>query len=71
MKFLPVVDNIQMEGTLPQILDIGPSFLFYDKTRETFCNCFFDIYSLLHKMKINTAIKILRHYSLQIHHENS
>ena len=52
MKFLSVVDSIQMEGMLSQICDIGPSF--------------FDIYSLFHKMKNDTSIKILRH-----HHEKS
>ena len=62
MNFLPVVD-IQVKGTVYQIFDIGPSFCF--------CNYFFDIYSLLHEMKINTSIKILRHHSLHIHHENS
>ena len=54
MKFVPVVDNIQMEGTVSQIFDIGPRFYFM--IRETFCNCFFYIYSLFHKMKINTSI---------------
>ena len=31
MKFLPVVDNTQMEETVSQIFDIGPSFYFMIK----------------------------------------
>ena len=31
-KFLPVVDNIQMEGIVSQIFDISPSFYFMIKT---------------------------------------
>ena len=27
MTFLPVVDNIQIEGTVSQIFDIGPRYL--------------------------------------------
>ena len=32
MKFRPVVDNIQIEGTMSQISDIGPSFYLMIKT---------------------------------------
>ena len=31
MKFLSVVDNTHMEGTVSQIFDIGPSFYFMIK----------------------------------------
>ena len=41
MQFLPVVDNIQMEGNVSQIFDIGPSCYFMIKIRETFYNSFF------------------------------
>ena len=36
MKFLPVVNNIQMEGPLSQIFDIGPSFYFMIKNGKLF-----------------------------------
>ena len=49
MKVVQVVDNIQREETVSQNFDIGPSF-YFNKKWETFCNCFFDIYSLFHKM---------------------
>ena len=41
MKFLPVVDNIQMEGTVSQIFDIGPSFYFMIKNGKHFVTVFF------------------------------
>ena len=31
MKVLPLVYNIQIEGSVPQIFDIGPSFHFMIK----------------------------------------
>ena len=71
MIFLPVGHNTHREGTVSQIFDIGPSFDFMKKKKgDTFCNCFFDIYILFHKIKNNTSIKILRHRSLHIYHEN-
>ena len=36
MKFLPAVDNIQMEGTVSQNFDTGPSFYFMIKNGELF-----------------------------------
>ena len=71
IEFLPDVDNIRTEEIVIQIFDIGPSFYFMIKNGKLFSNCFYDIYSLLHKMKIKTSIKILRHCSLQKDHENS
>ena len=58
MYFSSVVNNIQMEVMLSQIFHIGPSFLFYDKKRVTFCNCNFDIYSSSHKKKAKTKPKL-------------
>ena len=31
MKFYTLVNNINMEGTVSQIFDIGPSFIFMSK----------------------------------------
>ena len=36
IKFYTGLRNIPFEGTVSQILDLGPSFLFYDKKRVTF-----------------------------------
>ena len=69
MNFLLAVDNTQMEGTVSQIFNIGPSFDFMIKKRETVGNCFFGIYSLYHKTRNNSSIKILRHI-LRIASEN-
>ena len=69
MNFLPVVDNTHMEGTVSQIFDIGPSFYFMIKNGKLFV-IVFDLYTSFHKMKNNTSIKILRHRSLHIYHEN-
>ena len=41
MNFLPVVDNIQMEGTIPRIFYVGPSFYFMIKIRKLFVIVFF------------------------------
>ena len=35
-KFLPVVDNTQMEGTVSQIFDIAPRFYFMVKNGKLF-----------------------------------
>ena len=50
MKSLSVDDSIRTEGTASQIFVYGSQFLFYNKKRETFCNCFLDNYSLFYKM---------------------
>ena len=36
MKFLPLVDNTQMEGTVSQIVDKGPSFYSMKKNGKLF-----------------------------------
>ena len=48
MKFLPVVDNIQMEGIISQIFYIGPSLYFMIKNRIFFVIVFltFTLYFL-------------------------
>ena len=70
MKFLPVGHNTHREGTMSQIFYIGPSFDFMIKNGKLFVTVFFDIYISFYKMKDNTSIKILRHRSLHIYHEN-
>ena len=40
MEFVPVVDNIQMEGTVSQIFDIGHSFYFAMKNGKHFVTVF-------------------------------
>ena len=40
MKFLLVVDNTQMKGTVSQIFDIGPSFHFTIKNGKLFVIAF-------------------------------
>ena len=49
IKFCPCVDNIYMEGTVSQNFDIGPSFYFMTKKRETFC--IFSKFNFLHFIK--------------------
>ena len=36
VRLLPVVDSTQMEGTVSQIFDIGPSFYFMIKNGKLF-----------------------------------
>ena len=45
MEFLPVVDNIQMKGTVSQILDIGLSLYFMIKKTEVFVIVFLTLYN--------------------------
>ena len=40
MKILLIVDNTQMEGTVSQIFDIGPSFDFMIKNGKLFVIAF-------------------------------
>ena len=55
---------------MSQIFDKGPSFDFMIKNGERFVIVFFYIYISFYKLKDNTSIKILRHCSLHIYHEN-
>ena len=48
-KFSPCVDNIYMEGTLSQNVDIGPSFYFMTKNGELFA--FSSKFNFLHFIK--------------------
>ena len=41
MTFLPVVNSTQIEGTVSQIFDIGPSFYFLIKNGKLFVISFF------------------------------
>ena len=41
MKLLQLVDNTQMEGTVSQIFDKGPSFYFMIENGELFVIVFF------------------------------
>ena len=70
MKFLPVVDNTQMEEMVSQIFDIGPSFYFMIKNGKLLVIFFLNIYSSFHKMRTKTYIKILRHGSTHIYPKN-
>ena len=70
-EILTPVDNTQMEGIMSQNLYKGPSFHFMIKNGKRFVIVFFYIYSLFHKVKNNTSIKILRHSFLHMYHENS
>ena len=71
MDSLPVIDNIHMEGTLSQILDVVSRFDFITKNGKLFFIFFFIIYSSFHKMRTKTYIKILRHFSLHIYPKNN
>ena len=56
VRFSPFVASTQMEGTVSQIFDIGPSFYFMIKKREAFCNVFHHINSLTHKMRFGDTV---------------
>ena len=68
MNFLPVGHNPDREGTVSQIFDIGPSFDLMIKNGKLFVIVFLTF--TFHEMKNNTSIKILRHRTLHIYHEN-
>ena len=70
MKFLPVVYNTQMEETVSQIFDIGPSFYFMIKNGKLLVIFFLTFILHFHKMRTKTYIKILRHRSLHIYPKN-
>ena len=52
MHLLPVVIKIHIKGAVSQMCFFlyRALFLLYDLKRETFCNCFLDIYSSFHKI---------------------
>ena len=69
MEFSPVVDIIQIEGTVSQICYMWPSFYFMIKNGKLFVIVFLTV--IFHKIRIKTYIKILRHRSLHMHVKNN
>ena len=57
MKFLPVGHNTHMEGTVSQIVDIGPSFDFIIKKRKLFVIVFLTFTFRLIEQKIIPQLK--------------
>ena len=57
IKIVPVVQNTYMEGTVSQILDMGPNFYFMIKNGKLFENIFliFTLYFI--KLKLRPKLK--------------
>ena len=71
MKFIPVVDNSQMEGTVSRIFYIAPSFYFMIKNGKHFVIAFLTFTLHLKKLRTKSYIKILRHSYLRIYIKNN
>ena len=66
LKLYKFVDNINLEGTVSQNVDVGASYFFYLKKREDFLFFFHDYFSRFHQIKTRTYIQNLRHSSLHL-----